>query len=168
MSTEELDLLLRYIDARIAVLAPRRSRGYDGTVRVTAGELRDQLQALVDQPAARESIDGEQGLIDIALQMLSTIERMELIIPEITDTIRKALEQARAALAADRLAQKPVPVSQQPWEREGWCDEKGQCWMGDPGGGEFVPSWRLCRPEDAPRLTMALPANAFQIDAFCS
>jgi hypothetical protein len=32
-------------------------------------------------------------LTEIALQMLGTIERMELIIPEITDTIRKALEQ---------------------------------------------------------------------------
>jgi hypothetical protein len=36
-------------------------------------------------------------LTEIALQMLGTIERMELIIPEITDTIRKALEE-RAAL----------------------------------------------------------------------
>ena len=32
-------------------------------------------------------------LTQIALQMLGTIESMELIIPEITDTIRKALEQ---------------------------------------------------------------------------
>jgi uncharacterized protein (UPF0335 family) len=32
-------------------------------------------------------------LTEIALQMLGTIERMELIIPEITDTIRKALEE---------------------------------------------------------------------------
>ena len=37
-------------------------------------------------------------LTEIALQMLGTIERMELIIPEITDTIRKALEE-KAALA---------------------------------------------------------------------
>jgi len=41
-------------------------------------------------------------LTEIALQMLGTIERMELIIPEITDTIRKALEE-KAALT------KPVP-----------------------------------------------------------
>jgi uncharacterized protein (UPF0335 family) len=37
-------------------------------------------------------------LTEIALQMLGAIERMELIIPEITDTIRKALEE-EAALA---------------------------------------------------------------------
>ena len=22
----------------------------------------------------------------------------------------------------------PVPVSERPWEREGWCDEQGGCW----------------------------------------
>lgn len=37
-------------------------------------------------------------LTDIALQMLGTIERTKLFIPEITDTIRKALEE-EAALA---------------------------------------------------------------------
>jgi hypothetical protein len=43
-----------------------------------------------------------KDLAQIALQMLFTIERMELIIPEITDTIRKALEQARPTV-------EPVP-----------------------------------------------------------
>jgi hypothetical protein len=54
----------------------------------------------------------------------------------------------------------PVPVSERPWERKGWCDAEGQCWMGDPGGAGFIPSWRLCRPEDAPSMTCSLPANA--------
>jgi hypothetical protein len=57
--------------------------------------------------------------------MLFTIERMELIIPEITDTIRKALEQARPTV-------EPVPVAERPWEREGWCDAEGQCWWFRP------------------------------------
>jgi hypothetical protein len=26
----------------------------------------------------------------------------------------------------------PVPVSERPWEREGWCDEYGMCWRFDP------------------------------------
>ena len=34
-----------------------------------------------------------QTLNSIALEMLSTIEKMDVVIPEITDTIRKALEQ---------------------------------------------------------------------------
>lgn len=57
----------------------------------------------------------------------------------------------------------PVPVSERPWERDGWCDEQGQCWMGDPGGGGFIPSWRLCRPEDAPRMRVSLPFNALPL-----
>jgi len=45
-----------------------------------------------------------------------------------------ALEYARAAIAADRAryarpAIEPVPVSERPWEREGWCDAEGRCWM---------------------------------------
>ena len=59
----------------------------------------------------------------------------------------------------------PVPVSERPWEREGWCDRRGQCWMGDPGGGGFIPSWRLCRPEDAPRMRVSLPFNALPLPA---
>jgi hypothetical protein len=34
-----------------------------------------------------------QTLNSIALEMLGTIERMDVVIPEITDTIRRALEQ---------------------------------------------------------------------------
>jgi hypothetical protein len=54
----------------------------------------------------------------------------------------------------------PVPVSERPWEREGWCDVEGRCWMGHPGDAEFIPSWRLCRPEDAPSMTCSLPHYA--------
>lgn len=68
--------------------------------------------------------------------------------------------------AADAIARyarptiQPVPVSERPWERKGWYDAEGQCWMGHPGGAGFIPSWRLCRPEDAPSMTCSLPHNA--------
>ena len=62
----------------------------------------------------------------------------------------------------------PVPVSERPWDREGWCDEQGQCWMGDPGGGGFIPSWRLCRPEDAPNMKVSLPFNALPLPSSSS
>jgi hypothetical protein len=39
------------------------------------------------------------------------------------------LAYARAVLARwHRPAIEPVPVSERPWEREGWCDAEGQCW----------------------------------------
>lgn len=70
--------------------------------------------------------------------------------------------------AADLLGQRhpaPVPVSKRPWEREGWRDESGRYWMGDPGGARFIPSWRLCRPEDAPNRKVSLPALALPLPA---
>ena len=90
--------------------------------------MTDTCRDLLDQVEPKD-------LTQIALQMLFTIERMELIIPEITDTIRKALEQAHPAI-------QPVPVSERPWEREGWCNDKGECWHWDSG----AERWELIGP----------------------
>jgi hypothetical protein len=36
----------------------------------------------------------------------------------------------RAVLARfGRPAIEPVPASERPWERDGWCDAEGRCWM---------------------------------------
>ena len=43
------------------------------------------------------------------------------------------LEFALAVLARwDRRAIEPVPVAERPWEREGWCDAEGRCWLHRP------------------------------------
>jgi len=53
--------------------------------------------------------------------------------------------------AADALARwgrpaiEPVPVSEKPWEREGWCDSDGWCWRFDADGTD--PCWSFDRPE---------------------
>jgi hypothetical protein len=61
-----------------------------------------------------------------------------------------AVAHCRAVLTRwGRPAVWPVPVSKRPWERDGWCDKEGMCWMGDAGGCGFVPSWRLCKPSDS-------------------
>jgi hypothetical protein len=40
------------------------------------------------------------------------------------------IDFARAVLARwGRPAPQPVPVSERPWEREGWCDAQGFCWL---------------------------------------
>jgi len=36
----------------------------------------------------------------------------------------------RAAELLERQALVPVAVSERPWEREGWCDAEGNCWLG--------------------------------------
>ena len=48
------------------------------------------------------STESQQTIIEIALQMLSTIERMQLIIPEITGTMRKALEHQLIAIPGEQ------------------------------------------------------------------
>lgn len=85
--------------------------------------------------------------------------------PEAIAALKAAGHGEFMALEADMqliesAAPQPVAVAERPWEREGWCDEQGMCWLGDPGGGEFIPSWHLCRPEDAPSMKVSLPANA--------
>ncbi len=73
------------------------------------------------------------------------------------------LEFACAALTRwGRPAVEPVPVSERPWERDGWCDKEGMCWMGDAGGCGFVPSWRLCKPSDS-CLAWSLPHWALPV-----
>jgi hypothetical protein len=72
------------------------------------------------------------------------------------DLVRRALTRW------GRPAVEPVPVAERPWERDGWCDKEGMCWMGDGGGRGFVPSWRLCKPSDS-CLAWSLPHWALPV-----
>ena len=68
----------------------------------------------------------------------------------------------RAADLLERLHPAPVPVSEQPWAREGWCDEQGRCWL----RGKVEGDWRLLHPVNSgvPQLkycfSHSLPAHA--------
>jgi hypothetical protein len=58
------------------------------------------------------------------------------------------LEFEQHALAAEQVAVaratiKPVPVSERPWEREGWRDAEGRCWWGRVEGNPGNPEWFL-------------------------
>jgi hypothetical protein len=58
--------------------------------------------------------------------------------------IRTAEEFTRAVLARwGRPATDPTPVSERPWERDGWCDAQGTCWMWHPINFHYC----LCRPD---------------------
>jgi hypothetical protein len=47
--------------------------------------------------------------------------------------VRTPEEFALAVLARwGRPAITPTPVSERPWEREGWCDAQGRCWRAGP------------------------------------
>jgi hypothetical protein len=71
--------------------------------------------------------------------------------------------------AAELLAQRypePVPVGEEPWEREGWCDELGRCWFGAPQDGAADAGWILRKPsERLSHQTVSLPAHALPLPA---
>jgi hypothetical protein len=112
--------------------------------------MTDTCRDLLDQVEPKD-------LTQIALQMLFTIERMELIIPEITDTIRKALEQARPTV-------EPVPVSER-LPRPEDCDAEGRCWWEFEGSDDYEPCWALrkmhgipfCRTRWLPHYALSTP-----------
>lgn len=104
------------------------------------------------------------GEVDALIKILSRIARMLDFMPDNPPNglvIHRAIELLRQPAPAPAAV--PVAVAERPWEREGWCDAEGRCWMGDPGGGGFIPSWRFCRPEDAPNMTVSLPHCAIPI-----
>jgi hypothetical protein len=74
-----------------------------------------------------------------------------------------ALEYAHAVLTRwGRPAIEPVPVAERLPGLED-CDAEGRCWWGDAGGGQFVPSWRLCQQPDNPCFTQWLPHHALPV-----
>jgi hypothetical protein len=64
--------------------------GADQELEACCEWLENQPQWMEDLRAARRP--KPQTLNSIALEMLGTIEKMDVVIPEITDTIRRALE----------------------------------------------------------------------------
>lgn len=73
-----------------------------------------------------------------------------------------AQDLARAAELLQRQYPQPVPVSERPWERDGWCDENGWCWFGWAAEPGLPPdaSWSFCRPSERDTATVSLPHNA--------
>jgi hypothetical protein len=46
--------------------------------------------------------------------------------------VRPRIKSAVSELRSIRSGIEPVPVSERPWEREGWCDAEGKCWFYRP------------------------------------
>ena len=83
------------------------------------------------------------------------------------------VEQYRTELNAIRQALirwgrptiEPVPVAERPWEREGWCDDRGYCWMRRKYEPKGV-TWRLIPPPDryaAAYFLESLPHHALPV-----
>jgi hypothetical protein len=81
------------------------------------------------------------------------------------------IRKARAVLARySRPTIQTVPVGERPWERTGWCDEQGRCWLRRKHEEDGV-TWKLMAPasvfDDAMPIyyAEALPANALPAPA---
>jgi hypothetical protein len=65
-------------------------------------------------------------------------------------SLQTVVDNARAVIARlSRPTTQPTPVSERPWERKGWCDAQGRCWVGEPESGDFdvlPPEWKLVDP----------------------
>jgi hypothetical protein len=76
-----------------------------------------------------------------------------------------ALITRAADLLQHHQPPQPVAVSERPWEREGWCDEQGRCWL----RGKVEGDWRLLHPTNSgvPQLkycfSHSLPHNALPL-----
>ena len=71
----------------------------------------------------------------------------------------------------------PVPVSERPWERDGWCDSKDRCWFGSPNSDlktdklidDYDAEWILrepkymygCHSVSLPFYALPLPPDPF-------
>lgn len=103
-------------------------------------QMHDDLAAAVRAMAEQEGIDSTpaKGVLRIILN-------------------RHVVDLARAVLARwGRLAAAPVPLSERPWERDGWCDAEGRCYGWD---GDY---WWMVGNPGAARETIAhwLPAHS--------
>jgi hypothetical protein len=64
---------------------------------------------------------------------------------------------------------KPVPVSERPWEREGWCDAEGRCWWGRPSEELCNSDWFLATRSEVEEFcedclpTVSLPHYALPV-----
>lgn len=57
-----------------------------------------------------------------------------------SDPTYTPIEYARLLIIADRLVRTtPIPVEEKPWERKGFCDNEGYCWVWRTDG--FEESW---------------------------
>lgn len=90
----------------------------------TAAELQDRARAALATPPPEPPTD-EERLADFAQWL--------------------AGEMPRNAVIGDplwgRSTVEPAPVSERPWEREGWCDAKGSFWAEHISRGDTA-SWR--------------------------
>ena len=122
------------------------------------------LSTALAQPEPEGPTDSEV-LTDEAIEELTWRHTCEIGDLGVGIAVEDAPAFIRAALARwGRPAIEPVPASERPWEREGWCDAEGRCWFGAPQDGPADAGWILRMPsERLSHQTVSLPHHALPL-----
>jgi hypothetical protein len=140
----------------------------DGT-RITHPTVAEARAALA-QPEPQEPTDEELFELSLKTKLIGSIAVAAACHPDKVDprdacapAHTATLDFARAVLARwGRPAIEPVPVSERPWEREGWCDAEDTCWaigQRDSWIRVYVPG----RDWSNPAYTHLLPHHALPV-----
>jgi len=82
-------------------------------------------------------------------ELTPRIARAAELLRQLAPASAPADEGAPISLYEPRHSPQPAilaaPSNERPWERPGWCNEACQCWMGNPGGNGFSPTWQLAK-----------------------
>ena len=111
--------------ASLRRIAPQNPMGIAVQAIASSATLLEQLATAPTAPPK-----GEVG--ELVRWLQSTAEGQPLLSDEGYARLTRAatlLQQQAAELAALREGVAAVAVSERPWEREGWCDEQGRCWI---------------------------------------
>jgi hypothetical protein len=146
----------------------RCSRAYDGYSTMTPIELADRIiDAVVSWhpstlPHQRVALAQPEPVAPTDEALLASVRHLYGDQAAADMGAEDDLRTARAVLARwCRPAIQPVPVTERPWEREGWCNEAGWCWGFD--ADDTDPCWIFDKPETCICWTHCLPAHALPI-----
>lgn len=110
-----------------------------------------------DKPLLTRMADGYWTPWHVAADLL---ERQAASLP-----VARLPEDAQVIEPANRTilvpVPTPIPVSERPWERQGWCNKDGRCWFG--WADEPDASWSFCKPSERDTATVSLPAHALPL-----
>jgi len=113
--------------------------------------------AVVDRARAKLAQPEPEGVSDEELYQFWESH------PELGLTCDEPVKLLRAGLTRyARPAIEPVPVAERPWERDGWCDDKGECYAWDGNYWWMVGGRWWERQSDEP-FTHSLPHYALPV-----
>lgn len=93
-----------------------------------------------------------------ALQELAQAHKWKPETVQRLQRLRAAVSSVATPVAQGLATPRPVPVAERPWERDGWCDDRGLCWW----ALGTVQRWTLCYPANKTEGWM-LPAHALPL-----